>query len=128
MSQLTTFKSRRNGNTLVIENHLFNLAKENKNGSSRWYCKYRKNKSVLCKVVVVTFGSCIVESIDGEHNHPAYNDANYKKPFMQFQNKDMIGFSSPTGLEILNQSEWWAADGTFQVFIYLYLGLFQRQI
>ena len=75
MSQLTTFKSRRNGNTLVIENHLFNLAKENKNGSSRWYCKYRKNKSVLCKVVAVTFGSCIVESIDGEHNHPAYNDA-----------------------------------------------------
>ena len=184
----------------------------------------------------MTFGSCIVESIDGEHNHPAYNDAeiifksarsdliesgkqssklsaqsicivavsnlikehnldptdpdvskaatiiksiqilyfqyydyfynyyllldkkssinwhrlnlvptlfdeieeinlpeeykltNYKKLFMQFQNKDMIGFSSPTGLEILNQSEWWAADGTFKVFIYLYLSLFQCQI
>ena len=39
--------------------------------------------------------------------------------FLIFQNKDMLAFASPSGLEILRESEWWAADGTFKVSLFL---------
>ena len=66
------FKSQREGQHLVIDNYIFTKAKENNNGTVRWYCKDRRNKT--CKVAAVTRGSH-VERVESQHDHPANSDA-----------------------------------------------------
>ena len=69
-----TLKSQRQGDSLIVDNYLFNKGKINKNGKVRWYCKNRKTKN--CKVSVVTINSTnTIESVEGEHNHTSISNA-----------------------------------------------------
>ena len=69
----------------------------------------RKETSILPKTI---------ESIVLPKNYTicsSKNDDKSEKIFAIHQDENMIAFSSPTGLEILNSSDWWGCDGTFKV-------------